>query len=229
MGCGTLALLGAGLGASAAGAGLQYAGQQQSKNAMNNAVGAELARQQQYSNQAHNVFNQSLNQSTPQAAQQQLGQGQQQAQSLISRAQQVPLSYSLPSFGDVNTGQQQTRQSLSNQAASQLQGYGTYGLEQYLKDLQARNQLGVINNEAGSSAQVMPYEIQAASQRGAPLEAIGGLLGSLGGLGSIYSLTNRGATAPMPQMAVSGDVYSPQYMQQGIYNAYLNSLGMGGQ
>lgn len=238
MGCGTLAAL----ALAGVGAGLGEAGVQQSKNAMNRSINAELGRQQGFTKQAQNVFNQSLAQSTPQAAQQQIGQGTQQALRTIGQAQSVPAAFSVPSFGVVNTGQQQTKQDLSNQASASMQGYGTYSLDQALKDLQARSQLGVISGEAASSAAVNPYEIQAASQRGAPLQAAGSLLGTLGTLGGIYGTLGRQPQMPSQNygtataMPIFGSNQAPFYQQGGGYlgigpwgQITNNMLGFGGQ
>jgi hypothetical protein len=237
MGCGTLIAL----GLAGAGAGLGYAGEQQSKNAMNNSINAELGRQQGFTKQAQGVFNQSLGQSTPQAAQQQIGQGTQQALQTIGRAQNVPAAFSMPSFGATNTGQQQAKMDLSNQASAGMQGYGEYTLDQALKDMQARSQLGVISNEAASSAAVNPYEIQAASQRGAPLQAAGSLLGTLGTLGGIYGMLGKGPQMPAQNYAtanalpVSGSSQAPFYQQYGNFGNMWpysqmtnNMLGFGG-
>jgi hypothetical protein len=155
---------------------------------MNSAVQDELNRQQEYSNQAKGVFSQSLLGSQFPAVQQSMASGQQQFGRLASQAQQPGLGYDLPSFGAANTQQQATRNMLSNQAMGGLQGYQTYGLNQYLKDLAARTQLGVIGNEARQSASVMPYEVQAAQNVGQGLRAAGSLLGAGGGLLGIASL-----------------------------------------
>jgi hypothetical protein len=228
MGCGLLAAL----GTTALGAGLDYAGGQQSKNAMNNVVNSTIGRENQFTNQAQGVFNNSLAQSTPKAAQQQMGQGQQQLGGLISQAQNVPASFSMPSFGATNTAQQGVRQGLSNQAAQNMAGYQTYGIDQAIKDLQANSQLGVIGNEAQSAASIMPVQLQQASQRGQPLQAAGGLLGSLGELGGLYNLTGNPRTnlSSANALPLFGSNQAPFYSDygyignQGPWGTITNSL-----
>ncbi len=202
MGCGTIV----GLLLGGAGAGVSELANVNTRNTMNDTVNQELARNQAYQKQGSQVFNQSLAQSTPQAANQQIGQGQQQLAGLISNAQATPMSASMPSFGNVNTQTQTAKNQLSNTAAANIGGYSNYGLQQYLKDLQAQSQLGVINKNAQGWANILPAQLQQASQSQSGLSALGSLLGTggllagLSGLGaapaaSTSSLTPFGATA----------------------------------
>lgn len=196
MACGTIAALGLGLG----GAGVDMYANNQVRNKMNSDTSAELARQKQYQNQASNVFDQSLNKSTPQAANQQIGQGQQQLAGLINQVQGVPLSASMPSFGDTNSQTQQAKQGMSNKAASTLGGYGNFGLQQNIKDLQANSQLGLISGQARQSANVLPYELQQAQNSEQGLQSIGSLMsmaGMLAGLGGM--MMPAGAALPASQ------------------------------
>lgn len=198
MGCGTLAALGLTL----TGTGAQFAGQQKERSAANAAVGAELGRQQGFLNRAQPVFQQSLAQSTPSAAQQQIGQGQQQALQDINRVQAIPLSASMPSFGNVNTANQVARQGLANKAYSEFKGYSNYPLQQYIKDLSAGSQLGLIGSEAQASEGVLPYELQQAAQSQQGLEALGsllqmgGMLTGLSGLLKAPTALGNGALTP---------------------------------
>lgn len=191
MGCATLA----GLALSAAGAGTQAVASSNENNAMNNAIGAELARQNQFSNQAKGVFNQSLGQSGVPAANQQIQQGAQQ--SLGTLASLPSAAFSLPQgIGATNTGNNagaNTQNALnvnSNQANAGLQGYSNYGLQQYLKDLQAKNSLGVINNNAQGWANILPYQLQNAATSQQGLTDIGSLLGAVGGPLAAYGFAN---------------------------------------
>jgi hypothetical protein len=189
MGCGTLA----GLALAGTGAGLQAGASASENSKMNSAVGAELARQNQFSNQAKDVFNQSLGQSTPQSAQQQIQQGAQQ--SLGTLASIPGAQFSLPQpVGGTNAGNtagtnaQGVLNVNSNNANAGLQGYGNFPLQQYLKDLQAKNQLGVINNNAQGWANILPYQLQNAATSSQGLSDIGSLLGAIGGPLTAYSM-----------------------------------------
>ena len=188
MGCGTIVEI-AGAALALGGAGTEMYANNQVRNKMNNLTGQELTRQKQYQNQASDVFNQSLSKSTPQAANQQIGQGQQQLAQLINQVQGVPLSASMPSFGDVNSSSQQAKQGMSNTAASNLGGYSNYSLQQRLKDIAAQSQLGVISGNARQSSNVLPYELQQAQNSEQGLQSAGsimsdvGMLAGLGGMG----------------------------------------------
>lgn len=169
------------------------------KGAMNDAVKRELLRQSGFQRKATGAYEQSLGQSTPQAAQKQLGQGQQQALAEYQKVQAVPLSVSSP----VQPGaKDQITQSSRNNAYSDLmakrnaenQGYGNFGLQQYLKDLTANQQIGAIGNMAGRSQGILPYEVQAASQSWGGLHALGTALQAAGSLAGIYNGINAGSS-----------------------------------
>jgi hypothetical protein len=186
--CGTI-LAGAGLLGSLGGAGLQYSAANSERNAMNDAVGAEINRQNAFSNQAKSVFNTSLGQSTPQAAGNQIALGKLASLGTLNNTQLPASATSLP--GDLGLGAnpgaaagnatQAAENTTSNQADAAMQGYSNYGLQQYLKDLQAKNQLGVINQNAQGWAGILPYQVQAAQQSQQGMTDIGQLLSALGG------------------------------------------------
>ena len=182
-----------------AGTGAQMGANVMEGNAMNSKASAELARQSAFQKRGTGVFQQSLGQSTPQAAQQQIGQGQQQYTQAMQGAKLPMLSQpgALPNdtsrIIDTST---QARNNMSNMANANLQGYGNYGLQQHLKDLQAGSQLGVIGNEAQQSAGVLPTELAQARQSQAGLSSIGQLLSTVGSLAGMYGLMSPAAAAP---------------------------------
>jgi hypothetical protein len=196
------------------------------RNKMNDTVSAEEAQQQQYQKQAQNVLQQSIAQSTPAAAQQQIGQGQQQLAGLISNTQAVPMSASMPSIssssalGDVNSKTNAAKAQMSNTAASNFGGYSNYGLQQYLKDLQAKSQLGVINQNASGWANILPAQLQQASQSQSGISDLGTLLSTAGKLGGVYSATSAPSTnymsypgtASMLNGIAQQNVLNPYYM-----------------
>lgn len=179
-------LLAVGAALSAAGAGADVVGTQQTQSAMNAAVTNELAEQQQYANKGRNIFEQSLTASSPATAQTQIQQGQQKAMSDYQRLQSLDLNASgkaTPFQTDstalnVDTG----RTSLSNTAQSKLQGYSEWDLQQQIKDLQAKGQLGVLSTNAQNTASLLPYQLQAAQHAGDTWSGIGSLLSAAGGV-----------------------------------------------
>ena len=136
--------------------------------AENSAVANEMRRQREYQQRATGLFNQSLGQSAPQAAQQQIQQGRQQALQAGQPAMQMPYAAStvpLPGGQDrLSQARLSSQLGLGQQANANLQGYGNYPLQQSLKDMDIGGQLGVVNREASQSAGVLPAELQQASQ-----------------------------------------------------------------
>lgn len=232
----------AGLLASLAGTGLGVAGSMESQSAMNDAAKAELSRQQQFNKQGQSVLQQSIAQSTPKAAQQQLGQGQQQALQEYAKVQSTPASYAQGAQSDLAKATSDTtvqgKNQLGNQAAAPLQSYDAYSLAQQIKDMQAQTQLGQIGTFARQSESVLPLEMQQAGQSGSTLSGIGSILNTLGGLTSLYGATRPqtvvGANQPInfggSSYGVSGA--QPMWMglaapQRGTPLNYFNFLGGG--
>lgn len=203
----------AGLLASLAGTGLGIAGSAESQGAMNDAANAELMRQSQYNKQGQQAFQQSLSQSTPQAAKKQLGEGQQQALQEYTKVQKTPSTYSTGGGNDVSKAASdsvvQGKTQLSNQAAAPLQAYDAYSLAQQIKDMQAQSQLGQIGSFARQSESVLPLEMQQAGQKGSTLSGIGSILGTLGGLTSLYGATRPQTVggAPVKPLNMGGTSY----------------------
>ena len=198
MGCGTLI----GLALAAGGAGASEAGAQESLSAENAAEANQLAQQAALQAKGKNIFNQSLSTSTPQTAQQQIQQGQQQALGMAQQAQQVPLGLGMPATTGLNDptvqGQQQARTGLANDVNSAFQGYSNYPLQQSLANQQVSNQLGGLGAQSQVAASAMPAIMQQASQTGSGLQGIGQLLSAAGlvtGLGSSAGLFGGGGTA----------------------------------
>lgn len=247
MSCGTLAAL----GLSLAGAGTQEYANVKDNNAANAAEQQELARQAQFSNQAKGVFNQSLAQSTPQAAQNQQQQGAAQILGASKAAQLPGLS-----LGSVDTGQgnnannvsyvgSQAENALNQGANAQLQGYTSGNLQQSLQDQQARNQLGAINSNASSWQAALPLQLQQAANSNSGLSALGSLLGTAGQVTGLSGLMNGGGlgsnASPIQGMNPSsltnyGQLLNYPGAQQlfsgfgagGAANNYLNLQGLGG-
>ena len=203
MGCGTiaaLALMGGGAGASmAAGA--------KERSAMNAATQAELQRQQGFAQHGQNLFQQSLGQSGTPVANQQVQQGNQQVMEATQNAARVPFGNSvapLPGAGNsLASAALDASLGRSQNANAALQGYSNYGFQQGLKDQSIGSQLGVLNNQARSSASVLPYEVQQASTSQSGLNSLGQLMSIAGMLTGLYGLTSA-PTASASSLASPG-------------------------
>jgi hypothetical protein len=186
MGCGTL--ISAAL--SLAGAGAQEVAASKTSGAMNDVMAQNMTNQKKLQQQGQGIFQQSLSQSTPQAAQQQLAQGQSQ---LMNAAQQARVPLGLPTSA-LTTGDQaasNARAQLGQKAMADYGAYGQLSQSQRMKDMNANDQLGLVNNQARFDNSMLAPELQAASQEYSGLAGVGKLLGTAGtltGLGSSLGL-----------------------------------------
>lgn len=195
----------AGLVASLASTGLSMAGQSAQQAKQNQDVSNELLQQKQLSNKASLVYQNSLSQSTPQAAQQQIAQGQQQANAAYQQAEKVPLSSGTsPVVGNtsINTPDQNARAGVLNNAAAGIKGYGNFDLQQWLKDQSANANLGVIGQQAQQSESILPYELQGAQN---PYAGISGALGAFGSLANTYVGLQNGQSGTMNAAMARGN------------------------
>lgn len=200
----------AGLAASLAGTGAGIASSQLEKGAMEDKAKQEFARQQEYQNQAKQVFARSLSESKAPVAQQQIKIGQDKQASLYKSLQAVPLGGSVAALpqDSQSVGRDQATMALSNASRAANTGYNELPLQQWLSNQNANQKLGAIGSIAGQSAGVLPYELQSAQNSWSGLAGAGSLLGSLGSLASIYGamqpnttqmLKNRVLAAPRAQ------------------------------
>jgi hypothetical protein len=231
MGCGTLA----GLGLALAGTGTQMYANNRTQNAENQAASSELARQEQFQNQARNVFNQNLQNSTPQTAGQQQQQGQQQFLGASKQAQlpSLGLTATDPTQANAVSGAgQDALNQLGQQSNAQLQGYSNVPLQQGLGNLQTQNQLGAISGNASDWASILPLQLQQASQSQAGLSALGSLLGTAGQVVGLSGLGSAPAQTMTPWSQV-GNYPGTAQMLGGVANQnagnWLQTYLNGGQ
>lgn len=220
-------LVAVGAAAAAAGAGLQIAGAEESTNAMNQALAENIAEQGQYQKQATGVFQQSLEQSSPASAQADMAKGVANAEAQYQQLESAPESETSTAAQTGSSGQPssalvrgKTQQSNTSQAA--LQGYTEWDLQQQIKDLQANQNLGIIGFNSRNLANILPYQVQQASQAGAELTGIGGLVGAAGGVLGTY-----GATRPQaPSIASAGiQTFYPSSPEISPYQDYGAAVG----
>lgn len=204
MACGTIGQL-ASLALTTGGAVANGVANSNIRGKMNNLVGQELARNQGFQKQASNVFNQSFANSTPAAAQQQIGQGQRHLAGLIGNAQTVPITTSLPSISGTNDRDVSARTQMSNKETSNFGGYSNYGLQQYLKNLDTNANLGLIGNQAQQWANILPTQLQQAQQSQGGLQTLGSLLGTAGMLTGIGSAVSAPVGAASNATALTGN------------------------
>lgn len=190
-----------GLALAGVGAGISEKASSDERDSMNNVMNQEQAQQQQYQKQATSVFNNSLANSTPAKANQQIGQGANQALQEYTKLQASPLSsatsplgLSTPQGAIVNSATQANR-ALQNQSAAGLQGYNNWNTQQNVSNTLSNANLGLISGQAQQAAAYLPQELSLAQNSEQGLAGLGSLLGSAGQLVGVGSATNWGQPA----------------------------------
>jgi hypothetical protein len=186
-----------GLALAAAGAGTSIAASKQSRDAMNEQVNSSLLQQQQFQQQATPIFQQSLAQSGPKVAGQQVAQGAQDARSLYDAVSKVPNAGSTSPL-PVDTQRLSGQVNQARDAGAQQQGYSNFALQQWLKNQEANRNLGVIGNLSTSANANTGILTQLAGQKSAGMAGIGSLLGTAGNLASIYGAVNASRPQLLP-------------------------------
>lgn len=180
MGCGTALI---GLGLAGAGAGLGVSAADAEQKGMNDAVKADMMAMQQFRQKGMDVFNKSLGQSTPQAAEQLLKQGQDRYSQAASKALAMPMAQSGASqITPTNQAVSNARANLANTASSNYAGWSNIPLQWGLQGPIDAAQLGVINEQAAARNALLPTLVQLASQSQQGRASLGKLLGAVGSL-----------------------------------------------
>lgn len=233
MGCG--ALIGAALGL--AGAGTQEAANMSTKNEMNDIMAQQQAQQKQLQAKGQAVFQNSLGQSTPDAAAQQIAQGADQYKTAAQNAQAVPLGVAAAALTPQDKSANAARAALGNTAMANYAGYGQYSADQRLKDTQANSQLGFINNQSQYANSMLAPELGAAQNDFNNLRGVGSLLGTAGslvGLGGSLGMFGQSPMAGLGNSATSlgtSSQASPLFMGQVAPQRQLagwSNFGVGG-
>lgn len=188
----------AALATTLAGTGAGVAANQMEQSAMQDKVAQENQRQALYQQQANKVFTNSLAQSTQPVAAKQIAQGSVQAAQGYATAQRAPISSATTSMQgqtNISQGRDAASQQQSNTARAANAGYSNYDIQQWIKDLDARNRMSLISTNAQNSANVLPSELQHAQHSWDGLAQGGQLLTTVGGLAGMYGALGAGAGA----------------------------------
>ena len=203
-------LLALGAAAAAAGTGMQMAAASEDRAAMAAAQQAELARQKGYQSEADATFKKSLKESAPESAAGQLDKAAADRAAHYQEIESSTIGTPLPTRPSGNTvvGQPGTNggsatarasadaartasawSDLGNAAQSRLGSYGDWGLTQSIKNARANQDLAITSNLARGSAEVLPYEMQAAQHKGDALASWGSLVSALGSVAGMAGVT----------------------------------------
>jgi hypothetical protein len=162
---------------------------------------AGLSKQQEYQRQATPVYEEALARSSPAAAQRQIEEESNAARTLYGDTQGgLPLTspLELSPLDKVRVVEAVKQRSVP---LATLQGLRGYGARSAVADLDTNINLNAISGLARSSAQSMPYLLQAASQSGAGLAGIGSLMSTAGMLAGIYGAIQPAGLAALPKTA----------------------------
>jgi hypothetical protein len=190
-----LALVGAGL--AVAGTSLSIAGQQEAKSAMAKTRAAENAQQQGLQQQANAITTNSIAKSTPQVANDQLTAGAAARTNLTQALQSaaVPIAQANAPTGGGSGRAGTAGTAWSNLVAGNQAKAGSYQdweTQQSIKNAQASQKLGILNNFSQGDASLMPIEMQVASQKGDKLSGWGSLISALGAVTGMAGAASAG-------------------------------------
>lgn len=210
--------LAAGLALSAAGAGMQMAGNARSKSAMNDAQNAELLRQKKFQQEADASFQQNVERSrrTTAEAEQEAGADRRLAEAaaleLTGAGMAAPITAPASGSANPNSAAAAAQRSatatraagsawsrLVGNAKARLGGGDDWQLAQAIGNNRTNLDLGITANQARGSAALLPYEMEEAQHRGDALRGWGQLVGALGAVTGAYGATaGAGAAAAAP-------------------------------
>ena len=205
-------LLAAAAAASAAGTGMSIAGNQEAADAMQSVRNNELLQQQGFQRQANSVFQNSVAQANPTNVNAEMAKGAANRQGLAQAlaAGAMPVAQPLPATSTAATPEndspnpmdraqanQQARTNawtgLVQHAQAKLGAYSDLSTQQGIQNAQAAGNLAVINNKAQGQANLLPIELQVASQKGNSLSGWGQMVSALGSIGMMAGATGLGA------------------------------------
>lgn len=194
----------ASLALTAAGTGASMAGAHKADKAQQEAQGAEILRQQKYRDESQKYFNQSLGQSSEPAATQTINDAAAKNAAALNSVVgpqnvQAPTASAEPKVINTELGNRLSQANTFNRqqgtAEGRLQGYGDWNLSNALNNAEASRQIGLRGNLMQGSAQVLPYEMQAAAHKGDNLRTLGTVLSSLGSVAGLGASMGVGAPA----------------------------------
>lgn len=208
------------LALTAAGTGTSMAASAAEQDAMNQKTKQEVLRQKGIQKKSTGEFEKSLAAGAPKVAQQQIDSGAEARLADMQKTAALPIGGASPlemsSSNAVQAGQAAAQMSQQAQAKAKLGVYSDFDLQQWIKNLRAQQQIGMYGQFARQSAQVLPYELQAAGRSaedmrgaGTGLSAAGALVGLGGAAGAFGSGASAASSAPAGTMTLGETAYAP--------------------
>jgi len=200
-----------------AGTGMSIAANDEANSAMHKARDAEQARQQALTDQRQKIFDQSLEKSSVDNADQQITAGAQRRENayttatapsgVAQSAQGTPVAVQAsPGASDVGAsaraGAKLATSAWSRMvggAQAKLGGVGDWNQQQGIKNTRASQDLALNANKARGSLSVNQYEIEHASHAGDDLRDVGMVASALGSIGMMYGAGAAGMASNAAQ------------------------------
>ena len=187
---------------------LSLAANAKQQAAINAARSTEAANQAALQSRSKAITNQSIKQSTPEVAKQEIQQGTDARTQLYNalKSSSVPVASALPATNNARTAA--TGNAWSNLVSGNQAKVGSYSdweSQQAIKNANVGQQLGIQNSFSSGFANLLPIQLQVANQAGDQLAGWGSIVGALGSaamssgtsrIGAGGGATGGGAIAP---------------------------------
>jgi hypothetical protein len=218
---------------------MQMAGNAKSQSEMNKTRAAFVAKNAKLQDESDQIALESAGKSSPKNAQKELDAGAAGRENAWNNLQlaTTPIASALPatSSPDSATGRATAATGgatsawnrIVTNAGARMGSYGDWETQQAVKNADAAQRLGIVNNFARGNANLLPLEMTVASQKGDKLSGWGQLVGALGAMTSVGGMA-AGAFASAPGAAtvagvkssIAGGLVSPE-------SVMMNNAAMG--
>lgn len=205
---------GAGMGAQIVGTELQGWASVLAQQAMQQALGAELRKQQGYGMQATGQQFLQLPRQGAETATQEIGQGSTDRQAEYNDLYNYPTA----------TGADKAAIATEGKSRANLAGYGDWQTNRSLDLSQLGGTLGRINNRAAGEASVFPYKMNRAQHSQDTLSAVGQAISSLGGGASNIGQSLSSNPNQFAPAATKSDYGSPPVSYSPEENGYSDGV-----
>lgn len=218
-----------GMAAQAVGSAIQTYAAQKAADKMEDTYRKALTAQRGYRAQGGKVLGGRIDETTAPVAEQQIGEGAANRESLYAREGATPMGFvgapTNSQMRDVAAGQ------LASKQRAQLGGYSDWALRQSISAVQAQDKLNQISSFAGGSAATVPYQMYDAQHAYDKLAMAGAILYAAGsGAAGSFNAGDSQRIASGGNVPQGPSLYSqPLYGGQSSYPSNWGDLNRGQQ
>lgn len=213
---------------SLAGTAASMAGAAAAKRKMEATAMAELQRQGKYTGKANEAVGESIKKSgyDTATATAETGAANRLSQYDLATAAQPNASIASPAARFVPSGSAQATMQQSNAARSKLGGWQDWWVQSQQKDARVAQELGLLGQSAGASANVLPLEMQAAQHAGDTAQGVGSLLNTAGLLAGLSGALKAPTTPGVPRTSMV-NYQAPNMLNPYAVSPYSSAFGVG--